>query len=61
MKFDNEDIMLCTECDAEFTVHRLDDDGDDSEVEFCPYCGNPMGLEYDEDEADDVDGVHYND
>lgn len=55
MKFDNEDITLCTECDAEFTVHRLDDDGDDDDVEFCPYCGSPVGLDHDDEEIEDYD------
>jgi len=60
MKFNDEDIVICTECDAEFTVHKLDDE--EGEVEFCPYCGHHLWEEHDDDEDDSsTDGVYYND
>jgi len=60
MKFNEEDIILCTECDAEFTVNRLDDG--EEEVEFCPICGHHLWEELDEDNDDDpIDSVYYND
>ena len=49
-----ENTILCTECDAEFTIHKLDDEEDD--VEFCPYCGHALWEEYDNDnEGEDED------
>lgn len=53
MKFNDEDIVLCTECDAEFTVHKLDDE--EGDVEFCPYCGHHLWEEYDNDEEGEDD------
>jgi uncharacterized paraquat-inducible protein A len=48
---DDNDIVICTECDAEFTVHKLDDE--DGDVEFCPYCGHHLWEDQREDEDDD--------
>ena len=49
MLYDNE-ILLCTNCDAEFSVDRFDDE---EEIQYCPFCGSHLWdeeLEEDEDE-----------
>ena len=48
---DDNDIVICTECDSEFTVHKLDDE--DGDVEFCPYCGHHLWEDEREGEDDD--------
>ena len=47
MLFENEsdEVHLCQNCDAEYTVVKIDDD--EGRVAFCPYCGEPV---------DDIDG-----
>lgn len=45
----DEDIVLCTNCDAEFSVNRYDDE-EGEEVQFCPFCGFPLWEEEQEDE-----------
>jgi hypothetical protein len=47
-----DDVFLCENCDAEFTVTKIDDD--EAEVCFCPYCGEPFDdFEEEFDEEDD--------
>jgi len=48
-----DDIMLCVECDSEFTITKID--GDSQPVEFCPFCGAHMVEEDDEDFDEDED------
>lgn len=45
----SEDIILCINCDAEYTITKIDDD--QQEPEFCPYCG----FHHIEDDYDDED------
>lgn len=42
-----EEIILCVNCDAEYTVTKIDDE--EQTPEFCPYCG----FHHLEDEEDD--------
>lgn len=44
----DDDIVLCTNCDAEFSVNRYDDE--EAEVTYCPYCGFHLWDEEDEEE-----------
>lgn len=57
MRNSNE-IILCVNCDSEFTVTQIDDD--DHDVEFCPFCGYDMAAYEDEDdlEIDDEDKTY---
>ena len=50
--FDDEpDIIICFNCDAEFTVLPVSVD-EDVPVSFCPYCGSDTNEE-DEDTSDE--------
>jgi len=49
----DEDIILCVNCDAEYTITKIDDE--DQEPEFCPYCGYHQIEEEFDDEEDDED------
>ena len=50
--FDDEpDIIICFNCDAEFTVNPVSVD-EDVPVCFCPYCGSDINEE-DEDTSDE--------
>ncbi len=40
----------CENCETKGSV-RLSDDFDDCRVEFCPVCGDPLPVDY--DDADD--------
>lgn len=51
MKFHEDNIHFCTDCDSEFTVTKIDDD--ELDVLFCPFCGYEMAL--DDVDADDED------
>jgi DNA-directed RNA polymerase subunit RPC12/RpoP len=53
---DDENIILCINCDAEYTITKIDDE--EQEAEFCPYCGyHQIEDEYDEfDEEEDDEG-----
>lgn len=54
--YDNQDddIMLCVNCDAEYTITKIDDE--EQEPEFCPYCGyQHSGDDYEEEEEDEED------
>jgi Zn ribbon nucleic-acid-binding protein len=46
IQFDDENIILCINCDAEYTVTKYD--GEEQEPEFCPFCG----YHHDEDDDD---------
>ena len=48
------DIILCTTCDAEFTIARFDDEEGEN-PEFCPFCGSPLWSEEEDDDEDDDD------
>ena len=51
---EEENIILCINCDAEYTITRIDDE-EEQEPEFCPFCGyHQLEEEYDE-ELDDED------
>jgi hypothetical protein len=49
---DQENIIFCINCDAEYTLTKIDDD--EQEPEFCPYCGYHL-VEDDDDEDDDIE------
>lgn len=50
--FDDElDIIICFNCDAEFTVTPVSVD-EDVPVSFCPYCGSDTDTEEDEDDEE---------
>lgn len=47
-----DDIVLCVNCDAEFSVNRFDDE--EEEVQYCPFCGSHLWEEdYDDSEEDE--------
>lgn len=51
MLYDNE-ILLCTNCDAEFSVDRFDDE--EEEIQYCPFCGSHLwDEELEEDDEDE--------
>lgn len=55
MSFDSNEISLCINCDAEFSVSRFDDE-EGEEVQFCPFCGSHLwedDLDDNEDEEDE--------
>lgn len=52
MNFNNNDITLCVNCDAEFTVNRFDDE-EGEEVQFCPFCGSHLWEEEFEDDDEE--------
>ena len=52
--YEEEKIILCINCDAEYTVARMDDDESGDEPEFCPFCGFQHNVE-DDDEDEDFD------
>ncbi len=52
--FEEPNIIICYNCDSEFTVHPVSVD-DDMDVCFCPYCGVDMN----EDEYVDGDDEVY--
>lgn len=49
---EDDDIILCINCDAEYTITKIDDE--EQEPEFCPYCGYHQ-IDDEEDEEDDID------
>jgi hypothetical protein len=49
---DQENIIFCINCDAEYTLTKIDDD--EQEPEFCPYCGYHL-VEDEDDEDDDIE------
>jgi uncharacterized paraquat-inducible protein A len=46
---EDQDIILCVNCDAEYTITKIDDE--QQEPEFCPFCG----FQHIEDEEEDDD------
>lgn len=51
-QYDEEEIILCINCDAEYTVTKIDDE--EQQPEFCPFCGfHLIEEEYDDDEEDE--------
>lgn len=50
-QYDDEEIMLCVNCDAEYTVTKFDDD--DMEPEFCPFCGYHQLDDEDDEDLDE--------
>lgn len=53
-QYDDEDITLCVNCDAEYTVTKIDDD--DQDPEFCPFCGYHQIDEEEDEDLDDEEG-----
>lgn len=45
-------ILVCLECEAEFTL-RHDMDDDHYKVEFCPFCGVELDNEEEYDFTDE--------
>jgi len=52
---DEPNIIICFNCDAEFTVNPISVD-EDVLVCFCPYCGSDTDSD-DEDEDEDIGSV----
>lgn len=53
-QYDEEEILLCVNCDAEYTVTKIDDE--DQSPEFCPFCGyHHADDDYEEEEEIDED------
>ncbi len=50
---DQENIIFCINCDAEYTLTKIDDD--EQEPEFCPYCGYHLVEDDEDDEDDDIE------
>jgi hypothetical protein len=48
---EEENIILCINCDAEYTITKIDDE--EQEPEFCPYCGYHQIDEEDDDIEDE--------
>ena len=48
---EEENIILCINCDAEYTITKIDDE--EQEPEFCPYCGYHQIDEGDDDIEDE--------
>ena len=46
------DIILCTNCDAEFTVNRFDDE-EGEEIQYCPFCGSHLWEDVDFEDEDE--------
>lgn len=42
-----DEIHICDNCDAEFSVAILNEDSAD--VSYCPYCGYEMNSDEEED------------
>ena len=49
-QLDEQNIKFCMNCDAEYTISRIDDDSE--EPEYCPFCGHH--LEEEELEEEDL-------
>lgn len=57
IQFDDENIILCVNCDAEYSVNKYDDD-EEQEAEFCPFCGYHIiedDEEFDDEEEEEDD------
>ena len=53
---EEENIILCVNCDAEYTITKIADE--EAEPEFCPFCGyHILDEEDDDDEDEDGDGM----
>ena len=48
---EEENIILCINCDAEYTITKINDE--EQEPEFCPYCGYHQIDEEDDDIEDE--------
>lgn len=49
---EEENIILCINCDAEYTITKIDDE--EQTPEFCPFCGYHL-IEEDFDDEDEED------
>lgn len=49
---EREEVFLCANCDAEFTVSKMDDE--EADVCFCPYCGEAV-VDFDDDDDIELD------
>lgn len=55
-QYDDEEIILCINCDAEYTVTKIDDE--EQQPEFCPFCGFHLIEEEEfDDEDEDLDDL----
>lgn len=53
---DEENIILCINCDAEYTITRIDGE-EEQQPEFCPFCGyHLIEEEFEDEEDEDEDG-----
>ena len=51
--YEEEEDYTCQSCDAEFTLtYHSDQGGIIYSPEFCPFCGEPLDIEDDEDDID---------
>ena len=50
---DNEDIIMCEGCDAEFAVAQFGNF--EEEVHYCPFCGYDMLSDEDVEDDEDAD------
>jgi len=54
VEYEEEDEITCGSCDAEFTiVYYSDQDGVMYHPEFCPFCGEPLDIDEDDDEDEE--------
>ncbi len=54
IEYEEEDEFTCNSCDAEFTiVYYSDQDGIIYSPEFCPFCGEPLDIDEDDDEDEE--------
>ena len=58
-QYDNEEenIILCINCDAEYTITKIDNEEEDPE--FCPFCGYHQVQEDEDDDIDDEEDDRY--
>jgi hypothetical protein len=58
LDYEEEDEITCGSCDAEFTlVYKTDQDGVLYAPEYCPFCGDPLDLEDNDDDNEDEEYI----
>ena len=56
VEYEEEDEFTCNSCDAEFTVvYYSDQDGVAYSPEFCPFCGEALDIEEDDEDEEYID------
>ncbi len=55
---EEDDITLCINCDAEYTITKIDDE--EQEAEFCPFCGHHQLEDFDEDNDEEDEDPLFN-